>query len=85
MAVNSSSVDSSTIQAISAAVAGALSPILQPRQQLNTINVVGQSTESSSSRNGTSNRSASTESRDTESGMPDGFLPFQPQLFICIL
>ncbi len=53
MAVNSSSVDSSTIQAISAAVAGALSPILQPRQQLNTINIVGQSTESSSSRNET--------------------------------
>ena len=63
MAVNSSSVDSSTIQAISAAVAGALSPILQPRQQLNTINIVGQSTESSSGRNETNTLMFCTDER----------------------
>lgn len=39
--------DSSTIQAISTAVAGVLSPILQPRQQLNTVNVVGSSNSNS--------------------------------------
>ena len=35
---------SQSVQAIATALAGALSPLLQPRQQLNTVNVVGQST-----------------------------------------
>ena len=48
--------DTSTIQAISTVVAGVLSLILQPRQQLN---VVGQSN-SSQSGNETAERSVST-------------------------
>ena len=48
--------DTSTIQAISTAVAGVLLPILQPRQQLN---VIGQSN-SSQSGNETAERSVST-------------------------
>ena len=35
---------SQSVQAIATVLAGALSPLLQSRQQLNTVNVVGQST-----------------------------------------